>query len=104
LQSILKIEDMIWLLLEYSLRKAWMPLVLRAGEEYQYIMLFSSYTLELQVDSPLRVFLGNLKRLNRKWDSTTILEHAKNYSWSELAKQILLTYQKLLTKPSHLEY
>lgn len=39
-----------------------------------------------------------LEVLDRKWDSITILEHAKKYSWSELAKQILLTYQKALNK------
>jgi glycosyltransferase involved in cell wall biosynthesis len=39
-----------------------------------------------------------LEGLNRKWDSTTILEHAKKYSWSKLAKQILMTYQKALNK------
>jgi glycosyltransferase involved in cell wall biosynthesis len=39
-----------------------------------------------------------LEGLDRKWDSDIILEHAKKYSWSELAKQILLTYQKALNK------
>ena len=39
-----------------------------------------------------------LEGLNRKWDSNMILKHAKKYSWSELAKQILLTYQKALNK------
>jgi len=35
-----------------------------------------------------------LEALYRKWDSNIILEHARRYSWSELAKQILLVYQK----------
>jgi glycosyltransferase involved in cell wall biosynthesis len=39
-----------------------------------------------------------LEGFNRKCDSTTILGHAKKYSWSELAKQILLIYQKALDK------
>jgi glycosyltransferase involved in cell wall biosynthesis len=36
--------------------------------------------------------------LDKKWDPNIILEYAKRYSWSELAKQILLTYQKALNK------
>ena len=39
-----------------------------------------------------------LEVLDRKWDPNIILEHAKKYSWSELAKQILLTYRKALNK------
>jgi len=39
-----------------------------------------------------------LEGLDRKWDSDIILEHAKKYSWNELVKQILLTYQKALNK------
>jgi glycosyltransferase involved in cell wall biosynthesis len=37
-----------------------------------------------------------LEGLSRKWDPNMILEHAKKYSWSELTKQILLTYLKAL--------
>jgi glycosyltransferase involved in cell wall biosynthesis len=39
-----------------------------------------------------------LEVLDKKWDPNIILEHAKKYSWSELAKQILLTYRKALNK------
>jgi glycosyltransferase involved in cell wall biosynthesis len=37
-----------------------------------------------------------LKALEKKWKPETILEHAKTYSWSNLATQILTVYQKAL--------
>lgn len=37
-----------------------------------------------------------VEALEKKWKPETILEHAKAYSWSNLAKQILSVYQKVL--------
>ncbi|MEM1510586.1 MAG: glycosyltransferase family 4 protein [Thermofilaceae archaeon] len=37
-----------------------------------------------------------LEGLHRKWNMSTILNHAAKYSWSTLIKRILLIYQKVL--------
>jgi len=63
--------------------------------KYLFIKLSS---LGLSEKDPESLSWALLEGLNRKWDSTTILEHAKKYSWSELAKQILMTYQKALNR------
>ena len=37
-----------------------------------------------------------LEALNKKWMSETILNHAKQYVWTNLTKQIMRVYQKVL--------
>jgi D-inositol-3-phosphate glycosyltransferase len=44
---------------------------------------------------PMALTSAILEALDRKWESKSILNHAKKYRWSYIAKQIISVYENI---------